>query len=106
MFASTFALMRFFFGRTEHFSVVSQLTTLIELTNPQNLIGWKDPSHHYDFHNLMFDVPMEGMREKYSDPVPMGDSADTNGSNTTNRRPIFSTIKHYPPKWMKDDLMR
>lgn len=65
----------------------------------KNLIGWKDPYNHYDYHNLIFDVPWEGLhREKYTDSSAQVSDA----SAEPVRRPIFSIIKHYPPKWMTE----
>jgi hypothetical protein len=59
----------------------------------QGLIGWNDPSRSYDFHNVMFDVPWEGMPRKKN---TQGDDRPR-----TLSRPIFSIIKHYPPEWAK-----
>ena len=30
----------------------------------QNLIGWNDVNKSYDYHNLIFDVPYEGMKKR------------------------------------------
>lgn len=86
---------------------------------PQGLIGWNDPAHSYDHHNLIFDVPWKGMpRTK----VIAGNTRDTNAivdqsgyHESSEHGPqneavapeevakphLFSTVKHYPPEWTK-----
>ena len=81
------------------------------------MIGWNDPTHSYDFHNVMFDIPWKGMTRS---KVIEGNTRDTSFvidqsgylENTlklgpdgkplpslTLIKPIFSIIKHYPPEW-------
>jgi hypothetical protein len=92
----------------------------------QDLIGWNDPSHSYDYWNLTFDVPYEGM--------PRKNTIDDNTRNTAEiamqpeylrnadivpnpsggfevspphlKRPVFSLVKHYPPKWLVDEIQK
>jgi hypothetical protein len=83
------------------------------------LIGWNDPSHSYDFHNLIFDIPWKGLtRHK----VIEGNTRDTTLINEQSQyveseerfgpdgqplppltliKPIFSIVKHYPPEWKR-----
>jgi hypothetical protein len=87
----------------------------------QNLIGWNDPSHSYDYWNLIFDVPYEGMSRKkviegntrdtaeiamQEDYSRNADADMTSSGHATGagrhcgHRPIYSLVKHYPPKWL------
>jgi len=64
------------------------------ISSYQELIGWKDPYNSYDYHNLIFDVPWEGMpRQKAS---AKGGSAERKDGVGPDRRetPLFSIIKH------------
>jgi hypothetical protein len=74
----------------------------------KSLIGWNDPSHSYDYYNLIFDIPVPGM---FRDQVIVGNTR--NGAATIQdqlssqqlrrsnipERPIFSIVAHYPPEW-------
>jgi hypothetical protein len=73
----------------------------------KSLIGWNDPTHSYDYYNLIFDVPVPGM---FRDKVIVGNTR--NGAATIQdqlsllhrrqggrERPIFSIVAHYPPVW-------
>ena len=90
----------------------------------QELVGWTDSAKSYDYYNLMFDVPYEGMRRtermnsntrgkgQISDnksykksEVEGGVIVGENGVEVEeSRRPIFSVIKHYPPPWLQKIL--
>ena len=83
----------------------------------QDLIGWNDPHRSYDHHNLMFDVPWEGMPRKkminentraikqiaahegYQENSNRL-SVKTKSGQVSAVRPIFSVISHYPPEWV------
>jgi hypothetical protein len=71
----------------------------------------------YDYHNLIFDVPWKGMRrqlmmlentrstEAIQDQEDYVENSERNGKGVTPIelvKPIFSIIKHYPPKWKQD----
>lgn len=83
----------------------------------QGLIGWNDPHRSYDHHNLMFDVPWEGMpRKKMINENTRAIkqiaahegfqensnrlSVKTKSGQVSAVRPIFSVISHYPPEWV------
>lgn len=74
----------------------------------EDLIGWTDPLRSYDFHNLMFDVPYEGMkRQARSETKISGDRSlkkpsKDNAEDVASQKPIFSVIKHYPPAWRQN----
>ncbi|KAL7559500.1 hypothetical protein ACA910_010314 [Epithemia clementina (nom. ined.)] len=80
----------------------------------QELIGWKDEGNCYDFHNMIFDVPYEGMKRKIRSRGNLrsssyiGDQDESAASETTTLlqqpKPIFSIVKHYPPPWLKKQL--
>lgn len=88
---------------------------------PQTLIGWNDKDNSYDVHNMIFDVPYEGMKRKrlvlsktpgdsrISDSKEYQESSDylvtqevaeqdaAGGKlERVQPRPIFSIVKHYP----------
>jgi hypothetical protein len=76
------------------------------------LIGWNDPTHSYDHHNLIFDIPWQGMPRKKiiesntRDTSVINQQSEYIASSQRNNRidlvkPIFSIIKHYPPDWKK-----
>ena len=75
----------------------------------QSLIGWKDPNQSYDFYNLIFDVPYRGLTRKRKEQSSAGgwadadaelnEGTDTVGRGITDCHPVFSIVKHYPPKW-------
>lgn len=63
------------------------------------LIGWKDPNrsdenehHRYDSRNIIFDVANEKLHRSRFGTIEQ--SCDRKSD-----RPIFSVVKHYPPKW-------
>ena len=67
-------------------------------------IGWTDPSSpSYDFHNLIFDVPYEGMREKtergvdYQNEEEVDDAAGA-VEVSLRPRPIYSIVKSWEIK--------
>jgi hypothetical protein len=87
----------------------------------QGLIGWNNPTHSYDFYNLIFDVPHKSLRrtkimdnntrgattiaqhQGYQEnqevnPTGSGSGFEVNASASLER-PIYSIIKHYPTKW-------
>lgn len=88
---------------------------------PQTLIGWNDKDNSYDVHNMIFDVPYEGMKRKRlvlektpgdtrisdhedyqesSDYLETQDVAEQDAAGgeleRVQPRPIFSIVKHYP----------
>jgi hypothetical protein len=81
----------------------------------QDLMGWNDLNHSFDFHNVIFDLPMPGQRPMIeenrntvseqqgfrSGRFPTGSRPGSQGFevNSVKRRPIYSVIKHYPTKW-------
>jgi len=69
----------------------------------KELIGWADPAHNYDYHNLIFDVPYEGMpRQRIPDNTPGPKKSEK--QQPSSKAPIFSTIKYYPPLWKQQML--
>eukprot|EP00566_Odontella_aurita_P015796 CAMPEP_0113596990 /NCGR_PEP_ID=MMETSP0015_2-20120614/40688_1 /TAXON_ID=2838 /ORGANISM="Odontella" /LENGTH=277 /DNA_ID=CAMNT_0000504657 /DNA_START=101 /DNA_END=934 /DNA_ORIENTATION=- /assembly_acc=CAM_ASM_000160 len=86
----------------------------------QNLIGWNDPHGSYDTHNLIFDVPWPGMKRRqkitentrnttniahhadYESHGGAGDHQNEASGLSAESRPIFSTVKHWPPEWAKN----
>ena len=78
----------------------------------QGLIGWTDPAHDYDFYNLIYDIPWEGMPQRGGAGLDVLDENDeTEGEQMqsvelkSRKRPIFSTVAHYPPPW-KEKLLK
>jgi hypothetical protein len=86
----------------------------------QDLMGWNDRNHSFDYHNVIFDLPVPGQRpmiegnpKKVSEqqgfrsgtsPIETtmkGSRPESQGFevNAVKRRPIYSVIKHYPTKW-------
>ncbi|CAB9497647.1 protease [Seminavis robusta] len=71
----------------------------------QDMIGWSDPRHSYDRHNLIFDVPRINQRRRMTISITPDQIEDNNGgkksssANNAGERPIFSIVKHYPPEW-------
>eukprot|EP00934_Nitzschia_sp_Nitz4_P003042 Nitzschia sp. Nitz4//scaffold174_size87051//32646//36062//NITZ4_005106-RA/size87051-snap-gene-0.111-mRNA-1//-1//CDS//3329538863//3032//frame0 len=79
----------------------------------QGLIGWNNPAHSYDYHNLIFEIPHKSLRRT----VTLDDN--TRGTTTiasqlellnsgrgytvnekaANERPIYSIVRHYPTAW-------
>ena len=66
----------------------------------EGLIGWSNPSHSYDYFNLIFDIPHKSLRRTVAID---GDASGATGVQVNERakqeRPIYSIIKHYPTKW-------
>ena len=90
----------------------------------QDLIGWNDPTKSYDYYNLIFDVPWEGMPRKkiiegntrnteyITEQQDYKESSDRPGVHSPsstgvevglNRFPIFSIVRHYPPAWARQE---
>lgn len=97
----------------------------------QDLIGWNDPARSYDYYNLIFDVPYPGMPRKKrikgntrdtrqiddqsefnmnpthfdsedkGNVTVQGDDTGVEVTKDNTKFPIFSTVKHYPPPWLK-----
>lgn len=86
----------------------------------QGLIGWNNPTHSYDFYNLIFDVPHKSLRrtktiedntrgattiaqhEEYKEDQDVEQTKsgfEVNTYASSSERPIYSIIKHYPTKW-------
>ena len=71
----------------------------------QNLVGWKDPDKSYDEYNLIFDVPFKNMKRKRKimestkNLAKIMDHKDFKVDNVETARPIFSTIKQWPPNY-------
>lgn len=72
------------------------------------MIGWQDPNRDYDYFNLLFDVPFEGMPRKrkkdrseaWDEVGGAGEDAIEQELDTKERSaPLFSIIKYYPPPW-------
>ena len=75
------------------------------------MIGWNDPARSYDYYNLIFDVPFQGMprtkliqgntrnqdRDEYRQNSAIIDR--TGANHVQEVKPIFSIVKHYPTKW-------
>ncbi|KAL7559514.1 hypothetical protein ACA910_010325 [Epithemia clementina (nom. ined.)] len=91
----------------------------------KELIGWADETRSYDYYNLLFDVPYEGMKRTErmdSNSRKKKLASDSKGSEKKTaqrghvsvgdnaveveprRKPIFSVIKHYPPPWLQKIL--
>lgn len=88
------------------------------------LIGWNDPAHSYDVHNMIFDVPWQGMprqkaveNEASTRGSVLGAEQEEVGGNQnspqalpnalevrTGQPPIFAVVKHYPPEWRQREL--
>jgi hypothetical protein len=86
----------------------------------QDLIGWYDPSRCYDYHNLIFDVPWDGMprqkrlRTHATGKLRIADHSQLLGTEAKLTRqlsnsaaeicspPVFSIIRHYPVSWHED----
>lgn len=86
----------------------------------QGLIGWNDPSQSYDLHNMIFDVPWEGMPRKKliqkntrgraliaQQSDYLGDNDERSGVQQQaekRKTPMFSIVKHWPPGWRATEL--
>ncbi|KAG7353426.1 hypothetical protein IV203_002781 [Nitzschia inconspicua] len=92
----------------------------------QDLIGWNDASHSYDYYNLIFEIPHKSQRrtirmEKNTREFPTiadfpeyaslikssqqsldsteNDPAKEGKTLRGRKTPLYSIIKHYPTKW-------
>lgn len=79
----------------------------------QDLIGWNDPTTSYDIHNLIFDVPWDGMNRtktvsfntrssnhnSISDMLGVDLVRQESSKQLLVTRPIFSSITYYAPEW-------
>ena len=71
----------------------------------QDLVGWKDPDKSYNEYNLIFDVPFKNMKrsekimESTQNLAKIMDHKDFKVDNVEMVRPIFSTIKQWPPTY-------
>ena len=63
------------------------------------LIGWEDREHNHDAYNLIFDVPHQGLSRPKARAKDTADPSLEERGDKSYSRPIFSVIKHYPPKW-------
>jgi hypothetical protein len=76
-----------------------------------SLIGWTDPVRSYDYWNMIYDIPWDGMpRQKVEEH---GGGANSPSAAATRpatpekplsefsvpTKPIFSIVKYYPPPW-------
>lgn len=63
-------------------------------------IGWTDPTApSYDQHNVIFDVPTEGMRQKTDRGMDLEDSpGDEVELSTHDKWPIYSIVKSWEIK--------
>jgi hypothetical protein len=53
-------------------------------------IGWRDPNDpSYDKHNLLFDIPFEGMKREQNTP------SMRLGVDSTRTTPVFSVVKSW-----------
>ena len=59
------------------------------------LIGWKDSKKSYDYYNLIFDAPYEGLK-RMGTVVNGYDGEEKEGAVNEENRPIFSIVKHWP----------
>lgn len=75
-----------------------------------SLIGWSDPIRTYDYWNVIYDIPWDGMpRQRMEEPVsgavsvsPSTRPPDPDIPRTEFKvpaKPIFSIVKYYPPEW-------
>jgi hypothetical protein len=83
-----------------------------------SLIGWSDPIHTYDYHNMIYDIPWDEMpRQKVESPMSGAISPSAAGTRlaTPERphsefkvptKPIFSLIKYYPPAWKEGVVLK
>jgi hypothetical protein len=75
-----------------------------------SLIGWNDPVHSYDYWNMIYDVPWDGMPRQKVEHTVSGTSSPLAGTRPATpetplsefvvpTKPIFSIVKYYPPNW-------
>eukprot|EP00591_Stephanopyxis_turris_P014023 CAMPEP_0195533256 /NCGR_PEP_ID=MMETSP0794_2-20130614/40124_1 /TAXON_ID=515487 /ORGANISM="Stephanopyxis turris, Strain CCMP 815" /LENGTH=273 /DNA_ID=CAMNT_0040665717 /DNA_START=565 /DNA_END=1386 /DNA_ORIENTATION=+ len=75
------------------------------------LVGWKDKSKSYDFYNIIYDIPYEGMKRTRNKNVTNEEIKPYLGtqqieidnreaSTRTDTKPMFSIVKHWPPSWV------
>ncbi|GKY95608.1 hypothetical protein MPSEU_000522100 [Mayamaea pseudoterrestris] len=74
-----------------------------------NLIGWSDPVHSFDYHNIIYDIPWDGMPRQRVEVQLSGPSSPTMTRPATPEKPlsdfkvpikpVFSMVKYYPPVW-------
>lgn len=83
---------------------------------PQSLVGWNDPYSSYDQYNLIFDVPWDGLKRtkiiktntrntgliSEQDEITKTDGTRQRADRIIKTRPIYSTMRHYPPSWLKE----
>ena len=70
-------------------------------------MGFTDPDHNIDEHNMLFDVPYPGMHRPKRVGSGLGHSpachegeADTNPTSVPSPEGlVFGVVKHYPPDW-------
>jgi len=67
-----------------------------------DLIGWTDKHNPRDFHNIIYDMPYDGMKRQRGEEAKLEDSA-SNQETKSKRRPIFSIVKHWDPEWAKNE---
>lgn len=90
------------------------------------LIGWRDPYHSFDFHNVIFDV--KGLVKERSETkaeqseFPLSSTIKASNESSVGERevvksaefskdeyeekPIFSIVKHWPPRDAPSKLLR
>lgn len=66
-----------------------------------NLIGWTDTHNSRDFHNIIYDMPYDGMKRQRDEEVT--EESSTDEEKKSKKRPIFSIIKHWQPEWAKNE---
>ena len=64
----------------------------------KSLVGWKDPKHSYDKHNLIFDVDSCSKRKRECNEEGLESLTldSSSGDVSYNANPIFSIVKHWP----------
>lgn len=78
----------------------------------EDLIGWTDPGSSYDAHNLIFDIPWDGLtrstaveenaEEKTRASPEIEDHVKERALSIAKERPIYSSVYHYPPAWLAE----
>ena len=59
----------------------------------ERFIGWSTAdSESLDKHNMIYDVPYEGMKRHRNEPT-------SEAQEGVASRPLFSIVKHWPPDW-------
>jgi len=83
----------------------------------QDLVGWNDASHSYDYYNLLFEIPHWSLGRKktidvntrgvariadyegYAEVVAASKENFGDAPRGERKTPLYSIFKHYPTKW-------